>query len=116
MAGKKSSLKGTNRTKTHRSNSERLRNNMNEEIETKLDELRNEFEISIKDLKVRQEFNIRDIERKVEEFVAHTTRQHDELNARSSAELMVVDQRHRHEIELLQIEINNLKEKLDGNN
>jgi len=36
------------------SNSERLRNNMNEEIETKLDELRKEFETSIKQLEIKQ--------------------------------------------------------------
>ena len=89
---------------------------MNEEIETKLDELRKEFETSIKQLEIKQLVVNREIERKVEELSARTTRRYDELKAQSGADLARVSQSMRNEIEMLQIEVQDLKGKLDGNN
>ena len=89
---------------------------MNEEIETKLDELRKEFETSIKQLEIKQLVVNREIERKVEELSAGTTRRYDELRAQSSADLARVSQSMRREIEMLQMEVQDLKGKLDGNN
>ena len=86
---------------------------MNEEIETKLDGLRREFEISIKELAIKQVVSNRELERKVEELSASTSRQHDELKATSYAELRKIEQSMRQKVEMLEIEVINLKEKLD---
>ena len=86
---------------------------MNEEIETKLDELRREFEISIKELAIKLAVSNRELEMKFEGLSASTTRQHDELKATSYAELRKIEESMRGKIEMLQLEVGNLKEKLD---
>ena len=86
---------------------------MNEEIETKLDELRRDFEISIKELAIKQAVSNRELEMKFEGLSASTTRQHDELKSTSYAELMKMEQSMRQKVEMLEIEVINLKEKLD---
>ena len=89
---------------------------MNEEIETKLDELRKEFETSIKQLEIKQIKAIREINTDVQFLSSRTTRLHAELKAQSGADLERVSQSMRREIEMLQMEVHDLKGKLDGNN
>ena len=89
---------------------------MNEEIETKLDELRKGFETSIKQLETKQLIANREIDIKVEELSAGTTRRYDELRAQSDADLARVSQSMRRKIEMLQMEVQDLKGKLDANN
>ena len=86
---------------------------MNEDIETKLEELRLEFKVSIKELEIRQEFDNRAIKREYEEFEANTSREHEMLKSTHETDLSVVRESMRQKIEMLEIEVRNLKEKHD---